>query len=57
MYFMQKFESQYPATPLLTKLRLYDTHVFLITGVDNFESLLLESIFDMTKDSPTIFKV
>ena len=33
---------QYPATPPLTKLRLYDTHAFSTTGLDGFGPLYLK---------------
>ena len=43
--------SQYPITPPLTKLRLFDGYAFYTTVIDNFGSLYVKLNFDSKSDS------
>ena len=42
---------QYPVTPPLTKLTLFDSYVFYTTGIDNFGPLYVKLNFDSKLDS------
>ena len=56
----QKYEGpsyQYPATPALTKLRLFDRYSFFTTGIDNFGPLYLKPIFNIQTNDVTLNKV
>lgn len=48
---------QYPTTPAMTRLRLFDRYLFHITGIDNFGPLHVKPIFCTIPDNMTLNKV
>ena len=48
---------QYPTTPALTRLRLFDRYSFYTTGIDNFGQLYVKPIFNIQTDDVTLNKV
>ena len=53
-FLCRKYEGppfQYPISPPLTKLRLFDSYAFHTTGIDNFGPFYVKMNFDSKSDS------